>query len=59
MYQQLPFKGPPKFPQIGIFWFENKPSGNPAWMSLKVRSSVSLALLFSRQAISSMLIKFS
>jgi hypothetical protein len=21
---------PPKFTQIWIFWFENKPSGNPA-----------------------------
>jgi hypothetical protein len=23
-------KEPPKFTEIGIFWFENKPSGNPA-----------------------------
>jgi hypothetical protein len=30
IYQHSPFKGPPKFTQIGIFWFENKPSGNPA-----------------------------
>jgi hypothetical protein len=22
---------PPKFTQIGIFGFENRPSGNPAW----------------------------
>jgi hypothetical protein len=28
-YQQLSFKGPPKFTQIWDFWFENKPSGNP------------------------------
>jgi hypothetical protein len=28
IYQNLTFKGPPKFTQIGIFWFENKPSGN-------------------------------
>jgi hypothetical protein len=30
IYQQLPLKGPPKFTQILDFWFENKPSGNPA-----------------------------
>jgi hypothetical protein len=29
MYQHFHIKGPPKFTQIGIFWFENKPSGNP------------------------------
>jgi hypothetical protein len=23
-------QGPPKFTQIGIFWFENMPSGSPA-----------------------------
>jgi hypothetical protein len=28
--QHLPFKGPPKFTQIWDFWFEKKPSGNPA-----------------------------
>jgi hypothetical protein len=28
-YQQLPLQGPSKFTQIGIFWFENIPSGNP------------------------------
>jgi hypothetical protein len=28
-YQHFPFKDPSKFTQIGIFWFENKPSGNP------------------------------
>jgi hypothetical protein len=25
----LPVQDPPKFTQIWIFWFENKPSGNP------------------------------
>jgi hypothetical protein len=30
IYHHLSFKGPPKFTQIGIFWFENRPSGNPA-----------------------------
>jgi hypothetical protein len=30
IYQHLPFKGPSKiYPNWG-FWFENKPSGNPA-----------------------------
>jgi hypothetical protein len=29
IYQHLPFQDPPKFTQIGIFWFENMPSGNP------------------------------
>jgi hypothetical protein len=29
IYQHLPFKYPPKFPQIWNFGFENKPSGNP------------------------------
>jgi hypothetical protein len=33
IYQHLPFKRPPKFTQIWIFWFENKPSGNPAELS--------------------------
>jgi hypothetical protein len=28
--QHLPFQDPPKFTQIGIFGFENIPSGNPA-----------------------------
>jgi hypothetical protein len=27
-YQHSPFQSPSKFTQIGIFWFENKPSGN-------------------------------
>jgi hypothetical protein len=26
----LPFKGPQKFTQIRDFWFDSKPSGNPA-----------------------------
>jgi hypothetical protein len=30
IYQHLPFKGLPKFTKIWDFWFENKPSGNPA-----------------------------
>jgi hypothetical protein len=34
IYQHLPFKGPPKFPQIWNFWYENKPSGNPALLFL-------------------------
>jgi hypothetical protein len=25
----LPFQSPTKFTKSGIFWFENKPSGNP------------------------------
>jgi hypothetical protein len=29
IFQHLPSKGPPKFTQIGIFGFENKPSGDP------------------------------
>jgi hypothetical protein len=29
LYQHFSFQGPPKFTQIGIFWFENTPSGNP------------------------------
>jgi hypothetical protein len=32
IYQHLPFKGPPKFTQVLDFWFENKPSGNPAML---------------------------
>jgi hypothetical protein len=28
-YIYFPLQGPPKFIQIGIFWCENKPSGNP------------------------------
>jgi hypothetical protein len=28
-YQAFPFQGPPQFTKIGIFWFENIPSGNP------------------------------
>jgi hypothetical protein len=27
--QHFPFKGPPKYTQIGIFWSEKEPSGNP------------------------------
>jgi hypothetical protein len=30
MYHHLPLQDPPKFTQIWIFGFENKPSGNPA-----------------------------
>jgi hypothetical protein len=30
IYQHFPIYGPPKFTQIVIFGFENKPSGNPA-----------------------------
>jgi hypothetical protein len=29
IYQPFPFEGPPKFIQIGIFGFQNIPSGNP------------------------------
>jgi hypothetical protein len=29
-YQHRPLQDPPKFTQIGIFWSENIPSGNPA-----------------------------
>jgi hypothetical protein len=29
-YQSFQFQGLPKFTQIGNFWFESKPSGNPA-----------------------------
>jgi hypothetical protein len=29
IYQHLPVKDPQKFTQIGIFDFENTPSGNP------------------------------
>jgi hypothetical protein len=29
--QHLPSQDPPKFTQIGIFSFENKPSGNPGY----------------------------
>jgi hypothetical protein len=28
-YQHFPYQDPPKYIQIGIFRFENKPSGNP------------------------------
>jgi hypothetical protein len=27
----FPIQGPPKFIQIGNFWYENKPSGNPVF----------------------------
>jgi hypothetical protein len=30
-YQPFQFKVHPKFTQIGIFWYENIPSGNPAF----------------------------
>jgi hypothetical protein len=33
IYRLLPVQDPPKFTQIGIFGFENIPSGNPAWQS--------------------------
>jgi hypothetical protein len=36
IYQHFPFKGPPKFTQIWDFWFENKPSGNPAFWPILV-----------------------
>jgi hypothetical protein len=29
IYQHLRLQDPSKFTQIWIFWFENKPSGNP------------------------------
>jgi hypothetical protein len=29
IYKLLPLRDPPKFTQIGIFWSENIPSGNP------------------------------
>jgi hypothetical protein len=29
-YKHLPLQDPPKITQIGIFWFGNIPSGNPA-----------------------------
>jgi hypothetical protein len=29
--QHVPLQGPPKFTRIGIFWFENIPSGNPVF----------------------------
>jgi hypothetical protein len=29
-YYNCPFQGPPKYTQIGIFWSEKKPTGNPA-----------------------------
>jgi hypothetical protein len=28
--KHLPLQDPPKFTQIGIFWFENVPSGKPS-----------------------------
>jgi hypothetical protein len=28
IYQHFIFQGPPKYSQIGFFWFENIPSGN-------------------------------
>jgi hypothetical protein len=33
IYQHFPILGPLKFTQIGIFLFENKPSGSPARLS--------------------------
>jgi hypothetical protein len=36
IYQYFPLPGPPKFTQIGIFWFENIPSGNPAFVRERV-----------------------
>jgi hypothetical protein len=32
--EPFPFQGPPNFTQIAFFWFENKPSGNPASIAL-------------------------
>jgi hypothetical protein len=29
IYHHFLFQGPPKCTQMGIFWFENVPSGNP------------------------------
>jgi hypothetical protein len=29
MYKHFPFQGASEFTQIGIFWYENIPSGNP------------------------------
>jgi hypothetical protein len=40
MRKHFPFQGPPKFTQIWIFGFENKPSGNPAWKSVEARNEV-------------------
>jgi hypothetical protein len=31
IYQHLPLQDPPKFTKIGIFGFENIPSGNLGW----------------------------
>jgi hypothetical protein len=33
IYQSFPLQGHPKFTQIGIFWFDNVPSGNPLLLS--------------------------
>jgi hypothetical protein len=30
IYQHFLFQGPSNYPQFGIFWFDNKLSGNPA-----------------------------
>jgi hypothetical protein len=44
--QNIPLHDPPKFIQIVIFWFENKPSGNPA--SETPLQGISAALTFVR-----------
>jgi hypothetical protein len=32
-------QGPPNFTRIGIFWSENKPSGNPEMVLVKVATA--------------------
>jgi hypothetical protein len=29
IHNKYAFQGLPKYPKIGIFWYQNKPSGNP------------------------------
>jgi hypothetical protein len=41
IYQHLPLQDPPKFTQIWIFWFENRPSGNPAPQPPNSRNMIS------------------
>jgi hypothetical protein len=40
IYKHFPIYGPPKFTQIGIFGFENKPSGNPGVLNGKQKPRV-------------------
>jgi hypothetical protein len=41
----FPIQGPPKFIQIGNFWYENKPSGNPVFGTEK-KATTSLQRIF-------------